>query len=64
MLISEAHFTDKTHLKIPNYNIYNTQHPDGIAHAGTAIIIKQNIKHYERMENKQENSQATTVTIQ
>jgi exonuclease III len=64
MLISEEHYTNRTHLKIPNYNIYNTQYPDGTAQAGTAIIIKQNIKHYERMEYKQENIQATTVTIQ
>lgn len=64
MLISEAHFTDRTHLKLPNYNIYHTQHPDGTAHAGTAVIIRRNIQHYERMEYKQENIQATSVTVQ
>jgi exonuclease III len=48
MLISETHFTNKSYLKIPNFNIYHTNHPDGAAHAGTAIIIRKNIKHYER----------------
>jgi hypothetical protein len=40
MLISETHFTTKSYIKIPNYTVYDTQHPDGTAHGGTAIIIK------------------------
>jgi hypothetical protein len=63
MLISEAHITNRTHLKIPNYDIYTTQHPDGTAHAGTAIIIKHNIKYIVREEYNKENIQATTLTI-
>ena len=40
MLISETHFTTKSYINIPNYSVYDTQHPDGTAHGGTAIIIK------------------------
>jgi hypothetical protein len=46
MLISETHFTTKSYIKIPTYSMYDTQHPDGTAHGGTAIIIKNGIKHH------------------
>lgn len=40
MLISETHFTKKSFLKIPNYSIYSTEHPNETARGGTAVIIK------------------------
>ena len=40
MLISETHFTKRSYFKIPNYAICDTQHPDGTAHGGTAILVK------------------------
>ncbi|KAL7306197.1 hypothetical protein TKK_0001639 [Trichogramma kaykai] len=64
MFISETHFTKKTYLKIPNYIIYDTQHPSGRAHSGTAIIIKSSIKHYELEINKEDNLQATSITAE
>ncbi|PNF19341.1 putative RNA-directed DNA polymerase from transposon X-element [Cryptotermes secundus] len=64
MLISETHFTNKSYIKIPNFNIYHTNHPDGTAHAGTAVMIRNNIKHYEKEGYKQENIQATSVVVQ
>jgi hypothetical protein len=42
ILISETHFTEKSYLKLPKYVIYHTNHP-----AGTAIIIKNSIKHHQ-----------------
>jgi len=63
LLTSESHFTHRSHVKIPNYIIYNTLHPDETAHGGTAIIIWQNVKHYAREEHKQEHIQATTIAI-
>ncbi|PNF13775.1 hypothetical protein B7P43_G12834 [Cryptotermes secundus] len=41
LLISETHFTDRSYIKIPKYNVYSTNHPDNTAHGGTAIIINQ-----------------------
>jgi len=46
-LVSETHFTIWTTLKLRGYRIYTTEHPISRAHGGTAIIIKESIKHYE-----------------
>lgn len=62
-LISETHFTCKSYLRIPNYLIYNTKHPDGKAYGGTAIIIKQNIKDCLKKAFKKDYLQATAVEI-
>jgi hypothetical protein len=64
MLISETHFTTKSYLKIPNYILYDTQHPDGTAHGGTAIIIKNGIKYYLHEHHILEHLQATSVTVE
>lgn len=64
LLISETHFTNRSFFKIPNYNVYNTNHPDNTGHGGTAIIIKRTIKHHERAEYKIPNIQATSVCIE
>lgn len=34
ILISEIHF-----IKIPHYTIYDTKHPSGKGHGGSAVII-------------------------
>ena len=39
LLISESHFTTKSHFRIPNYFTYHTNHPSGTARGGTAILI-------------------------
>jgi hypothetical protein len=50
MLIAETHFTNRSYIKILNYQIYDTKHPDDTAHG--AIIIKSSIKHHELTELK------------
>jgi len=40
LLVSETHFTERSYMKIPNYNIYHTTHPDETAHGSTAVIIR------------------------
>ena len=62
-LISETHFTSWTTLKLHGYRIYTTEHPSNRAHGGTAIIIKESIKHYELDKHPQEHLQATSVHI-
>ena len=64
MLISETHFTAKSSIRIPHYSIYDTQHPDGKAHGGTAIIIKNTIKHHLHSHYNREFLQSTSVTIE
>lgn len=64
VLISEAHMTDRSFIKIPKYTIYHTQHPGGTARGGTAVIVNNKIKHYETAKYSQRNIQATTVEIE
>lgn len=45
--ISESHSTSHTVIRIPHYNLYFANHPDGTAHAGSAIIIRSAIDHYQ-----------------
>ncbi|CAH2106651.1 unnamed protein product [Euphydryas editha] len=47
-----------------NYNIYTTNHPDGTAHGGTAVVIRSSIEHYELPQLKTEHIQATSVSVQ
>lgn len=64
MLISESHYTNRSHLKIHNYSVYNTQHPDGTAHGGTAVIIKSKIKHHEGTKYNKDYIQATSIVVE
>ena len=49
--------------KIPHYNMYCTNHPDGTAHAGTAVIVKQTISHFELPKYEEDFLQATSIRI-
>ena len=64
MLISETHLTTRSYFKIPNYTIYDTQHPNGTAHGGTAILIRNGIKHYLHGHHNLEYLQATSITVE
>jgi exonuclease III len=61
--VSETKFTTNTHFRIPQYNTYYTNHPDGTAHAGTAILVKQTIQHYELSQYAPELLQATSICV-
>ena len=63
MLISETHFTNRSFIRIPDYKVYDTKHPDGTAHGGTAVIIKDSIKHHETNKFQEAHLQATSVTV-
>lgn len=62
-LISETHFTERSFFKIHNYNVYHTQHPDGTAHGGTAVIINKKIAHFEMEKYEKDHIQSTAVGI-
>jgi exonuclease III len=65
MLISETHFTEKkVNLKLPNYAVYHTNHTPGTARGGTAIIIKNSIKHRQLKDYSQDFLQATSVLLE
>jgi hypothetical protein len=63
LLISETHFTDKNYFKIPTYKTYSTNHPDGKAHGGTAIIVKETIGHYPLQKYEEAHIQATAISL-
>lgn len=44
-IIPEDTCTNKSVFKIPKYNIYHTNHPNGTAHEGAAIIMHSSMKH-------------------
>jgi len=64
LLVSETHFTERSYIKTPNYNIYHTTHPDETAHGGTTVIIRQNIKHHVREGYKHDNIQTTSISLE
>ena len=63
LLISETLFTYKIYFGIPSYKLCHTTHPDGTAHAGTAIFIKETIQHYELLKYKEDSNQATSIKV-
>ena len=62
-LISVTHFTSKSHLVIPGYNLCCTNHPDGTAHGGTAILIKSTIAYFELLKYTEAEIQATSINV-
>ncbi|XP_014484751.1 PREDICTED: RNA-directed DNA polymerase from mobile element jockey-like [Dinoponera quadriceps] len=63
-LISETHFTKESNFRIIGYETYHTIHPSNKARGGTAIIIRENIKHHEEPKLATESIQAATVSVQ
>lgn len=64
MLISETHFTEKNYLKFNGYKLYDTKHPSGKGHGGTAILIKNRIKHHELQNYCKDHIQATSICLE
>lgn len=64
LLISETHFTSRSYIKIANYDVYHTMHPDGVAHGGSAILIKNKIKHHVGTTYQKDYIQATTIVLE
>lgn len=63
LLISETHMTNNKIILMKGYQIYYTNHPDGTSHAGSAIIIKENIQQHSLLNFKQAHLQATVISI-
>ena len=63
MLISETHLTDKNFINVPNFYLYNTNHPAKTARGGSAIIIKRSIPHTNNPNDCETRIQCTSVTL-
>jgi exonuclease III len=64
LLVSETHFTEQNYVNIRNYITYATNHPDGRAHASSAIIIRKDIKHHELVKYEMDHIRATNTSIE
>ena len=63
LLASETHFTDRTVLKLPQYSLYHSNHPDGTAHGGAAILIRTSLQHFETPAYQTDKIQAAILRI-
>ena len=54
----------RSYVKIPNYKLFHTNHPDNKAHGGAAVIIRETIKCIEINAYKTHNIQASTIQIE
>nr|AMS38375.1 hypothetical protein [Bactrocera tryoni] len=63
-LISETHFTNETFVKFKNYKTYCSNHPNNNARGGSAIIIRDNIPHYEEINISVPEFQTTTISVE
>ena len=69
ILIFEIHMTTLSYrpIKILNYvpqNNYDTRHPCGKVHRGTAVIVRSSIKNYGKNKNEDDHQQATSVVLE
>ncbi|KAL0271857.1 UNVERIFIED_CONTAM: hypothetical protein PYX00_008819 [Menopon gallinae] len=63
LLISETHFTSTSFFRISRYSFYDTQHSDGAAHGGSAILIRSSLRHHPQASYSTDSIQATTIQI-
>lgn len=62
-LISETHLNRDSFCKIRGYLIYHTTHPSNNGRGGSAVIVKDNIKHYEESKYETYAMQVIAVNI-
>lgn len=63
LLISETHFVKTSYTKIRGFAIYHSIHPAEKARGGSAILIKENIKHYEEFKIEEDKMQVTSIKV-
>ncbi|KAE9538150.1 hypothetical protein AGLY_006122 [Aphis glycines] len=62
-LLSETHLTNRTKIHIPDYTILRSNHPDGTAHGGAAIIIRSTILFHNVSQISEPHIQSFTIQI-
>lgn len=63
LLINEAHLTPNSSFKFSSYLTYQCDHPDGLVHTSSAILIKPNIKHTTLLLYQNNCIQATNIAL-
>lgn len=62
-LISETHFTNNYSLNLPVFRSYQTNHPDGTAHAGAAIYVRSSLASHQLTNFQTDYIQSCAVSI-
>ncbi|KAL1139859.1 hypothetical protein AAG570_006836 [Ranatra chinensis] len=62
-LLTETHFTNRSHFYIPDYVTYRTDHPDCTAHGGTAVLVRRQLSQYALPALSSYSLQSTAVSI-
>jgi exonuclease III len=62
-LISETHFTSQSYVKFKGYSVYHTIHPNNTPRGGSAVVIKENIQHFEDVKIEENEMQVTSIII-
>lgn len=62
-LISETHFTNSSNFYLPGYQTFKTNHPDGTAHAGAAIIVRSSLIFYPLPNIQSHHIQACGISL-
>lgn len=63
LLVSETHFTVRNCFRINGYSTYDTKHPSGRACGGTALIVRNIVRHYPMPEYRTDHIQATSIAL-
>jgi hypothetical protein len=59
--VFKIHFTEQNYVNIPNYITYATNYPIGRAYAGSAIIIRKDIKRNQVAKYETDNIQVMNI---
>lgn len=62
-LVSETHFNKQSHITFNGYKVYHALHPDNKGRGGSAVIVKENIKHHEVSICEEPDLQSVAVCI-
>lgn len=63
-LISETHLNSRHCIKFRGYQLYTSHHPNDASHGGSAILIRNNLRHNELPNYTSPQLQATCISIQ
>lgn len=63
LIISETHLTSRNNFKIYGYACYANNHPDDKSCGGTAILIKNRLRHYPLPNIQTRHIQSTAICV-
>ena len=63
MLISESHLKKTTNIKFNGYKLYHSPHPSDKCRGGSALLIKDNIKHLVLPSTETNAIQSTNIKL-